>query len=140
MAQTGFFEYKVEWNDGDMLEVKTEFSNGRYSGSNNTYDSAAAIHKFAIEVLDFYTKKEPIEYRLGIQNEYSYLSLNVYFAEPRGIIGIKINSEDNIYNYKNPASRSILQLEILTEIEELQRFAQQLMSLSVNRRGIARIN
>jgi hypothetical protein len=140
MAQTGFFEYKVEWNDGNMLEVKTEFSNGRYFGSNQAYGSASKIGEFAAALLDFYNKKLPLEYELGIQNGYSYLSLNVYFAEPRGIVGIRIYSEDYVYESKNPKTRSILQLEILTEIEELQRFAQHLQSISVNRRGVARIN
>lgn len=140
MHQSGFFEYKVEWNDEDMLEAKTAFSNGRYSGINKTYDGAASIHAFALELMDFYTNKKPLNYELGIRSGYSYLSLNVFFAESNGAVGIRIYSEDVVSENKTPEARSIVQLEIYTEIEALQQFAEQLMTISVNRRGTARIN
>lgn len=140
MHQSGFFEYKVEWNEEDMLEAKTAFSNGRYSGINKTYDSAARIHAFALELMDFYTNKKPLNYELGVRNGYSYLSLNVFFAESNGAVGIRIYSEDAVSENENSETRSIIQLEIRTETEALQHFAKQLMTISANRSGTARIN
>ncbi|MCU0435201.1 MAG: hypothetical protein MUC87_17225 [Bacteroidia bacterium] len=138
MNQSGFFQYKVLRNDGDMLEVNTEFSDGRNSGSNKTYDSAAALHAFALELMDFYSRKEPLKYESGVRNGYSYLLLNLFFAEPRGIIAIRIYSENNADEHAE--FRSIVHLEIRTEVEALQRFARELLAISVTGNGIARIN
>jgi hypothetical protein len=74
-----------------ICELKVTASNGRYFGTTEVYDMTESLISFAQTLIGFPNDNKKLFHDAVFKDGYAYFSMNFYWIDNAGHIGVEIN-------------------------------------------------
>jgi hypothetical protein len=132
---------EVIWKDPDMIELRVDANNGRFSGWTNVYDVSDDLYEFAVKLNGLPRLKERLIYKCGDINDTSFFKMEYYPINESGRIGVFVslnNGESAEYRFEN-APIEKLELELIVEPNAIDNFQKELIHLAKSESGVAEL-
>ena len=130
--------FQVVWQDDDMVEIDVQVSNGEFSGRAQVYTSYDVINKLAKELTGFpKSSNDKTEFTAGERDSLSFLSIRFYSFDAAGHTALHASMESNVPTEYRPEMKSKLQVEMQFEANQIDAFANRLLTMVKAQDGCA---
>lgn len=132
-----FLEFKVIYEDNDLIELNIKASNNDFSGSTQVYTNAESLLQFSDSLVGFPRDNKVLFFDAGERNSYSYFSMRFYSIDQGGLVGVEIYIESNSSANERPEKKGNLKAEVIVEPSAIDNFQRELKHLAINQNGSA---
>ena len=130
---------KIIWKDDDMFEIRVSTNNGRYSGTTEVYETKESLLSFAKSLKGFSINSEKLSHCCGKKDSYAFFEMSFYPIGLNGVIGVQVTLEENVASEFRKEEKDKLVMELIVELNSIDRFQNELEKLSINEEGVAEL-